>query len=150
MSDSSEKNLKKASPPKSGRVSGGRGGSDIINNLPHLKTYRKQLRNNLTPSEAILWNNLKNKQLDGRKFRRQHSIANYILDFYCPSEKLAIELDGHGHFEANQRTYDFNRDRFIESYGIRVLRFENKLIFNQLELVLEMIKNNFITTPDPS
>ena len=58
------------------------------------KTKRKKLRNNLTPAEAALWNLLKNSQLEGRKFRRQHSVGFYILDFYCPSERMAIELDG--------------------------------------------------------
>ena len=63
----------------------------LVNNLPTLRTFRKELRNNLTPAEARLWTLLKGSQLAGRKFRRQHSVANYILDFYCPSERLAVE-----------------------------------------------------------
>ena len=136
----------KSSPPVSGGVStkGGRGGQKTkINNLPHLKTFRKELRNNLTPAEATLWTMLKNKQLEGRKFRRQHSVANYILDFYCPSEKLAIELDGQGHFEATQAEYDYERDLFLNTVGIKVLRFENKEVFNNPEAVLESIKEEF-------
>jgi len=58
---------------------------------------------------------LQGRQLDGRKFRRQHSVANYILDFYCPSEKLAVELDGQGHFEASQEEYDYERDLFLKA-----------------------------------
>jgi len=65
----------------------------MINNKKILINYRKNLRNNPTPAEKELWNYLKNKQLAGRKFRRQHSIDNFILDFYCPAEKLAIELN---------------------------------------------------------
>ncbi|MDO7875742.1 DUF559 domain-containing protein [Hymenobacter sp. ASUV-10] len=61
-----------------------------INNLPHKQDDRRQLRNRLTSAEAVLWNNLKNAQLENRKFRRQHSIGEYILDFYCPEEKLAV------------------------------------------------------------
>ena len=61
-------------------------------NLPYLKGRRKELRKNLTPAEAGLWKMLKNKQLYGLKFRRQHSIENYIIDFYCPAIKLIIEL----------------------------------------------------------
>lgn len=114
-----------------------------INNLPHLKTFRKALRNNLTPAEATLWKHLKGKQLEGRKFRRQHSVGNYILDFYCPSEQLAIELDGQGHFEASQGEYDQERDLFLEYYGIRVLRFENKVIYNNLNSLLTEVKSYF-------
>ena len=114
-----------------------------INNLPHLKTFRKELRNNLTPAEAKLWTLLKGKQLEGRKFRRQFSVANYILDFYCPSENLAIELDGQGHFEALQAQYDTERDLFLEHCGIKVLRFENKWVWDNPEGLLEEVKNNF-------
>ncbi|WP_255518216.1 endonuclease domain-containing protein [Fulvivirga sp. M361] len=65
-------------------------------NKPELKKFRKELRNNGTSAEATLWTMLKNKQLEGRKFRRQYSVGYYILDFYCTSERLAIELDGAG------------------------------------------------------
>jgi very-short-patch-repair endonuclease len=69
-----------------------------IHNRVELKPFRKKLRNNSTSAEATLWTYLKNRQLEGRKFRRQHSIGNYIADFYCPEEQLVIELDGEGHF----------------------------------------------------
>ncbi len=62
-------------------------------NRKHLKAYRKELRNNATKAECYLWKALKGKNLDGKKFRRQHSIGNYIADFYCASEKLIVELD---------------------------------------------------------
>ena len=114
-----------------------------IHNLPHLKTFRKELRNRLTPAESILWKFLQNSRLDGRKFRRQHSVGNYILDFYCPSEKLAIELDGQGHFEISQNDYDFERDIFLKNFEIKVLRFENKLVSRDIEAVLEAIKSGF-------
>ncbi|MCU0238365.1 MAG: DUF559 domain-containing protein, partial [Pyrinomonadaceae bacterium] len=121
----------------------GRGGNTQINNLPYLKTFRKELRNNLTPAEAKFWTIIKNKQFEGRKFRRQHSVGNYILDFYCPSEKLAIELDGEVHFNDSAREYDYERKLFLEHYGIKVLRFENKRVFEDLEWMLDVIKNNF-------
>jgi very-short-patch-repair endonuclease len=129
----------KSSSPDLGEVSEGRRG---LNNLPHLKTFRKELRNNLTPAEAKLWTLLKGKQL-GRKFRRQFSVANYILDFYCPSENLAIELDGQRHFEATQAEYDAERDLFLLHTGIKVLRFENKWVWDNPEGLLEEIKKNF-------
>ncbi|HNP17173.1 MAG TPA: N-6 DNA methylase [Fulvivirga sp.] len=116
---------------------------EVVNNLPHLKTFRKELRNNSTPAEATLWTLLSGKKLEGRKFRRQHSVANYILDFYCPSEKLAIELDGQGHFEATQAEYDAERDLFLNHYGIKVLRFENKEVFKHSEALLEQVKSEF-------
>ncbi len=119
-----------------------------LHNIHSLKEKRRELRNNLTPAEATLWKCLQNKQLDGRKFRRQHSVGNYILDFYCPSEKLCIELDGAEHFTSAGFEYDTERTAFLNGCGIRVIRFENKLIFQSLEMVLEEIKSCF-TTPAP-
>ncbi len=115
----------------------------ILNNKPELINFRKQLRNNSTSAEATLWNHLKNSQLENRKFRRQHSIENYILDFYCPSEKLAIELDGNDHFTGYGQTHDEIRDKFLNNLNIKVLRFENKAIFEGLEGILEEIKGSF-------
>src|SRR5690606_25476386 len=136
-------NSLKSSPPLKEEYPKGEVADKSINNLPHLKTFRKQLRNNLTPAEASLWKMLQGKQLDGRKFRRQHSVTNYILDFYCPAEKLAIELDGQGHFEASQAEYDFERDLFLQHYGIKVLRFENKWVWDNPEGLLQEVKDNF-------
>ena len=145
--------LAKTSPPKKGGVSacGGRGDSDKntvgnylkINNLPYLKTFRRELRNNLTPAEATLWKHLQRKQLGGRKFRRQHSIGNYIVDFYCPAERLAIELDGQGHYTATGQEKDAERTAFLNEFDVNVIRFENKWVFRDLEGVLEEIKRNF-------
>ena len=117
-----------------------------INNKRRLKEYRKQLRNNGTSAEATLWKSLQKRQLDGRKFRRQFSVENYILDFYCPSEKLAIELDGAHHYTSAGIKLDEERDAFLNSLGITVLRFENIEVFRALESVLEAIKNNFKPT----
>jgi len=114
-----------------------------INSLPELKTFRRQLRSRLTPSEARLWTLLKSSRLDGRKFRRQHSVAGYILDFYCASEKLAIELDGYRHFTDAGRTHDYERRLFLERFGINVLRFENELVFKEEEWVLDRIRCEF-------
>ncbi len=143
----------KNSPPVLGGVPAGRGGQAHINNLPHLKTFRKTLRKNLTPAEVSFWSVVKNSKFEGRKFRRQHSVGNYILDFYCPSERLAIELDGQVHFNDAAYEYDYERKLFLQYYGIKVLRFVNKLVFEELDFVLGVIKNNFgwnaSTTPAP-
>ena len=85
-----------------------------IHNRKYLEKFRKKLRSNLTPAEAVLWSSLQRKQLEGRKFRRQHSIGNYIADFYCPSERIVVELDGAGHFtpegsDAMDRIKEFPR-----------------------------------------
>ena len=115
----------------------------MLSNLPHKKDDRRTLRNNLTPAEAVLWNRLKSAQLAGRKFRRQHSVGEFILDFYCPEEKLAVELDGAGHFTASGNLHDAKRTEFLNSVGIRVVRFENKLIWSALDSVLHSIESNF-------
>lgn len=106
-----------------------------LNNLKTLKPQRKRLRNNSTSAEATLWNYLKNTQLGGKKFRRQHSISFYILDFFCPSEKLNIELDGQEHFERTGLINDKKRDEFLNALGVKVLRFENKQIFENIDWV---------------
>jgi very-short-patch-repair endonuclease len=114
-----------------------------IHNKPSLKENRRRLRNHGTSAEAVLWTRLKNKQLEGRKFRRQHSVENYILDFYCPSEKLAIELDGAHHFTSEGYEADEIRDAFLLQLGIRTIRFENDVLWWSIEHVLETIKENF-------
>ena len=116
---------------------------DKLANQPQLKTFRKELRKNLTPAEATLWKALQGGQLEGRKFRRQHSFGNYILDFYCPEEKLAVELDGRHHFSDAGFESDSERTTFLESHGIKVLRFENREIFENLDGVLQAIRNAF-------
>jgi len=114
-----------------------------INNLPHKQDDRRNLRNNLTSAEAVLWNNLKNAQLEGRKFRRQHSIGEYILDFYCPEEKLAVELDGAGHFDVGGNQHDDARTAYLAQFGIVVLRFENKIVWSALDGILLEISRHF-------
>jgi very-short-patch-repair endonuclease len=121
----------------------------ILHNKKILEANRKQLRNFGTPAEATLWKALKGSQLEGRKFRRQHSVGSYILDFYCPAERLAIELDGAGHFSAEAVEADRIRDEFLVSHRIHVLRFENKLVFENLESVLGAIRNDFQPPPAP-
>jgi very-short-patch-repair endonuclease len=118
-------------------------------NRKALKSYRSSLRNHSTSAEAELWSILKSKNLDARKFRRQHSIGNYIVDFFCASEKLIIELDGHPHGEYNKIEKDINRDQYLEGLGFTILRFENRLVFQEPEFVRNEIKKCFKepTTP---
>ena len=98
-------------------------------NQPAQAQQRKELRNNSTSAEAVLWNMLKSRQM-GVKFRRQFSIGPYILDFYSPEVKLCIELDGASHFTYGGADYDFERTAFLENnHGIETLRFENISVF---------------------
>jgi very-short-patch-repair endonuclease len=128
-----------------------------IHNLSYQKPIRRTLRSNLTPTEALLWKALQRSQLAGRKFRRQHGIGPYIVDFYCAAEKLVIELDGAGHFTASGEAQDAERDTYLGSLGLRVLRFENRLIVQHVESALTVIEAAFhstvhrlSTTPSPS
>ena len=110
-----------------------------FNNLPKLKLRRKALRNYSTSAEATLWTLLKGSQLEGYKFRRQHSVGNYILDFYCPRKKLAIELEGQVHFEPEQVQKDILRTKYLNEKGISVIRIENKNVFTNTSGVLDYI-----------
>ena len=112
-------------------------------NRKSLKPLRSYLRNKSTSAESVLWNQLKSKNLEGRKFRRQQSIGNYIVDFYCPSEKLIIELDGDPHGDSLQIQKDMTRDKYLEALGFTVLRFENRFVFQEPEIVLNEIKKVF-------
>ena len=108
-----------------------------FNNLPERKEYRRALRKNMTPCEGILWSKLRRSAL-GVKFRRQHSIGRYIVDFYCVEKRLVIELDGNQHGE--QVEYDARRTKYFESLGIRVYRIWNGEIKRNLNGVLMTIQ----------
>jgi very-short-patch-repair endonuclease len=110
-----------------------------LHNKKELKETRKKFRRNATSAEAVLWKRLKNKQIKRLKFRRQHSVGKFILDFYCAEKKLAIELDGEYHAIPGKETSDSKRDIFLKSLGIEILRFENKIVFENPELIIEEI-----------
>lgn len=116
-----------------------------IHTLKHLKVYRKELREKMTPAEAFLWSKLKARQFEGKRFNRQHSIENFIVDFYCASEKLIIELDGQVHFNPEAQERDAARTARLNELGFNVIRFENKMVFDLLPSVLAGIKENFST-----
>ena len=111
----------------------------MFHNRKELKSYRKELRNNATPAEIKLWGVLQKSNLGGYKFRRQHSVGGYILDFYCPVQKLAIELDGDSHFEDKAIDYDLVRTAYLNVLNIKVLRFLNTDVYDHLEVVCERI-----------
>ena len=104
-----------------------------IHTIKYLHNTRKDLRNNITPEEQILWFKLKGKAL-GFKFRRRHSIGNFITDFYCFEKRLAIELDGSQHLDNIE--HDQERTNYLKNLGIKMLRFWNGDIKNNLDGVL--------------
>lgn len=107
----------------------------------NIKAKAKELRKKQTEQEKALWNRLRNKQQNGKYFRRQHPYNIYILDFYCFESNLAIEIDGEIHLQ--QLKYDLERTRFLESSGLKVLRFKNEDIEKRIEWVIEEI-NKFL------
>ena len=122
-----------------------------IYNKTELKERRRFLRKNQTTAEKKLWKFLQNKKLLNLKFFRQYSIDYYIADFYCPKIKFVIELDGSQHFTDNNKDYDKVRTEIFQSLGITVIRFRNLDIMNNVEKVLEEIKNEiYKLTPAPS
>ena len=108
------------------------------------KEKRRRLRNAMPDAEVILWSRLKGRQLLGCKFRRQHSVGAFVIDFYSPEIRLAIELDGDSHFREGAREYDQQRTQFIERFGIRVMRILNSDVYENLGGVLEMIGNEVL------
>ena len=105
---------------------------------------RKRLRNNATKAERILWKYLKNNQLENSKFRRQYSIDQFVVDFYCPELKLAIEVDGKSHFSEDQIPYDVERENYIKSFGIHFLRFTNNEVYQNIDSILIQLSDKII------
>ena len=106
---------------------------------PEIEEAARELRYNMTHAEEILWNKLKGKKLGGFKFRSQHPVGQFILDFYCPECKLVVELDGGVHDD--QKEYDQTRDEHLQDFGYQVLRFPNQAVINRLPDVLRKICN---------
>ena len=93
----------------------------------------------MPPAERILWSKLKGRLLEGYKFRRQHSIDEFVLDFYCPQAELAIEIDGDSHYGEDNEDYDVLRQKKIESHGIKIIRFTNNEVYDSLEGIVDHI-----------
>ncbi len=104
-------------------------------NQKEQKSIRQSLRNSVSTIEKILWSKIRNQQL-GVKFRRQHGIGKYIVDFYCPDFQLVIELDGDSHYQEGAQEYDYVRDEFMRAAGLRILRFTNIEVMNNLDEVV--------------
>ena len=117
----------------------------LFNKTPE-KEKRRTLRKNMPPAETILWSKLRGKSLHGCKFRRQYSIGPYIVDFYSPQLKLAIEIDGESHYVDGAQQRDRVRQAFIESADVTVLRFTNYDIYDRIAGVIEKILEKIPST----
>ncbi len=126
------------SSPQRGEV--GRGAFWQPTPVPHaLLIAARELRKRMTDAETLLWHCLRGKRLDGFRFRKQHPIGRYVLDFYCVSKKLAIELDGGQHNTPEGLAQDRERTAWLSAQGIRVVRFGNREVLSNLEDVLDRI-----------
>ncbi len=112
-----------------------------------LKLNARQLRRGMTPAEEKLWVAIRNRQIDGLKFRRQHAVGTFVLDFYCAFLQLVLEVDGTIHDAPDVQERDRLRQQHIEAFGIRVLRFRNEQVMNDLPHVLNQIRNCAVDTP---
>ena len=110
-------------------------------NLKKTKDKRLSLRKNQTDAEKLLWNKLRNKQVNGYKFFRQYGIGSYIVDFYCPTLKFVIEVDGGQHYDEEVMQYDVRRFGFLNELGIKVIRFSNLDVLGSIDNVCEKILN---------
>lgn len=111
-----------------------------IFNQTSQKEKRRQLRKRSTKAERMMWQNLRNRGLEGYKFRRQVSVGFFVLDFYCPELKLAIEVDGYTHDSDEARKYDAEREEIIETYGVRFLRIRDEEVHENIEKALDRIR----------
>jgi very-short-patch-repair endonuclease len=107
-----------------------------------LKERSQQLRNKMTAAETFLWSKIRMKQVKGHWFYRQKPVGEYIADFYCPSAKLVVEVDGGQHFSVEATEYDKVRKEYMKSLDLRVIRFTNQEVLTNIEGVVEAIGRN--------
>jgi very-short-patch-repair endonuclease len=111
----------------------------IRGTAPEIRAAAKALRWDMTPAERVLWDALKERQLAGLKFRNQHPVGSFVLDFYCPERRLVVEVDGGVHDDPDQFAYDAYRTTHLETYGLTVLRLRNEEILTALPSALARI-----------
>jgi very-short-patch-repair endonuclease len=110
--------------------------------LWRISSNARKLRSSPTNAERILWGALRNRRFAGRKFRRQHPVDRYVVDFICIERKLIVEIDGATHSTAREVSRDAERTKVLESLGFNVIRVTNLDVYKNLEGVLEMIADN--------
>ena len=128
-----------------------RSGTELMNKIFNQKIQkekRRSLRRRSTKAERTLWQNLRNRGFEGYKFRRQFSVGFFVLDFYCPELKLAIEVDGYSHDSEEAKKYDTERQKIIEVYGVRFLRIRDEEVHEDIEKALKKIKTEILKRID--
>jgi len=105
----------------------------------HLKGIARHLRRNMTSSERVLWSHIRRKRIKGKQFYRQRPLGSYIVDFYCPSGRLIVEIDGSGHMRPEKIKLDQIRDAYFESIGLRVIRCSSREVMTNIDGVLRRI-----------
>ncbi len=108
-------------------------------NRPSTRPKRKNLRSSQTEAETVLWERLRDRGFMGYKFYRQYGIGEYIADFYCPQQRLVIEIDGGQHHTGEVREYDDSREKFMSSLAIKTIRFSNRDVLQNIERVMAEI-----------
>lgn len=111
-----------------------------IFNIRQHKKLRQSLRKQMTEPEKRLWFHIRNNQL-GIKFRRQHGIGRYVVDFYCPKKKLIVEIDGDSHYTLSGKENDEIREQYMNSLGLKVLRVTNLQVMTEIESVIDLISS---------
>jgi very-short-patch-repair endonuclease len=112
--------------------------TEIFNKVEELEK-RRSLREEMPKAEALVWQRLRRKQVEGFKFRRQYSVDAYVVDFYCSELRLVIEIDGNSHLQGDAPAYDIARQTLLESLGLVVLRFTNRQVYTELDAVIDTI-----------
>ena len=112
-----------------------------------LKQHSRELRKNMTDAERFLWAKIRGKQLKEYQFYRQQIIGNYIVDFYCPKAKIVLELDGGQHYNLAGKEKDRERDNYMKNQGVKVLRFSDREVFENIDGILETIWNYLQNLP---
>ena len=118
---------------------------NFLKNDPVLKDRRRELRRNQTDAERAFWAKVRNKQFFGMKFFRQYSFGPYILDFYCPEKKLAVELDGGQHNQPESREYDVVRTNYLNAHCLVVVRFWNNEVLSEMDAVLACLEQKVMS-----
>ena len=115
--------------------------SKHLYNDPSTKSNRRHLRKNATDAERKLWRILQNRQMSNSKFLRQYTVGSYVLDFYCPERRLAIEVDGGQHADSHSQQHDAHRDKYLKELNIRVIRLWNNDVLQNIDGVGQKIKD---------
>ena len=148
MGYSLQKRIESSSPLQKGNIRGfSRSPRVMLTYNGNLKEVSRQLRNNMTEAERLFWSRVKGKQLSGAQFYRQKIIGNCIVDFYCPQAKLVVEIDGGQHFEEAGAKNDAIRDDCLKAMGLRVLRFSNREVVENVVGVLETVREEIPLNP---